>query len=225
MISICLPTRNRPELFSRLCKSVLETIDNPDNVEFSIYRDEDDTSEYQYAGNYTLTTGKRIWAQAGYNEAQKAATGPIFMFTTDDTEFLSKGWDTAVQEVFDNSGDKIIFPFLNDGYFRHQYGVTGAVHRNWVDTVGYFFNPELRRAGDVVINQIARHLNRKAFLKDYRIRLDKIMDDPTHIEYEEELVRTNHAQVYKSSAMKQERLEKEKRLLAFIDGYKYAKTI
>jgi len=219
MISICLPTRNRAALFKRFCTSVLRCADKPNDIEFSIYRDEDDTSEYEYFGNYKLIVGKRIWPDPSFNEAQKNATGPIYLYATDDTEFISNGWDTLVRNAFDESKDKIIFAMFNDGVCRSNYAVVGAVHKNWIDTVGYFFDPRICRRGDVTINRWAKALNRKAYLREARIRFIPVIDDKTHLEYDEEIKRSKNLELYRSKELTEERKQAQKRLEDYIRNH------
>src|SRR3989344_4010932 len=119
MISICLPTRGRPESFKKMCLSVLENAAEPDDIEFISYHDKDDTSIYEYVGNHKEIIGERIIQSAMFNECHKIATGPIYMFMVDDMIFDTKGWDKSVKEVFDRSSDKIIFVFPSDGIGRH----------------------------------------------------------------------------------------------------------
>src|SRR3989344_1734753 len=109
MISICLPTRGRPESFKKMCFSVLENAAEPNDIEFISYHDKDDKSVYEYVGNHTEIIGDRIIQSQMFNECQKIAAGPVFMWTCDDIYFVTKGWDTIIKETFNNSKDKIIF--------------------------------------------------------------------------------------------------------------------
>ena len=112
MISICTPTRGRPESFKKMCLSVLENATEPDDIEFIVYRDDDDESVYEYIGNHKEIVGERIIQSQMYNECYKIATGSIYMFLPDDMLFCTKDWDTYVKEAFDKSVDKIIFVYF-----------------------------------------------------------------------------------------------------------------
>ena len=164
MISLCVPTRNRPDIFKTMCLSVLETASDPSNIEFAVYRDDDDESVYEFVGNYSETKGKRIYPNAAMNECMKIGTGPIYLFMPDDIIFHTKGWDQQVLEAFEKSNDKIIFVYFKDHHAGPKYGAIGCLHKNWVDTVGYIFHPELCRRGDVWVNEIAKRRNVMSFV-------------------------------------------------------------
>jgi|SRR3989338_3847365 len=219
MISLVIPTRNRPDIFKEMCLSVLNTVSNPNDIEFVIYRDEDDESLYEYIGNYKEIRGKRIYSDASANECQKVATGPIILFMPDDIIFLNKGWDEKVKNVFDAYPDKIIFVHFNDHYFRSKYGSIGCLHRNWIDTVGYLFPPGLCRRGDVWINEVSRRINRKVYIKEIGYRDMRIIEDQTHREYVTEIERTKCLENYKSENMKAARIRDARLLQDFINNY------
>jgi hypothetical protein len=225
MISLCIPTRNRPDIFKLMCQSVLNTVSNPNNVEFSVYRDDDDKSVYEYMGNYKEIRGKRIYPNAAMNECQKAATGPIYLFMPDDIIFKTKGWDEQVKDTFDKSADKIIFVYFNDHRCGYRYGAIGCLHKNWIDTIGYIFHPDLCRRGDVWVNQVANNISRKVYLRGIEFNDMVITDDQTHLEYNIEVERTNNLAHYRSAKMKIARSRDTAVLLDFIKNHKVQKTI
>ncbi len=219
MISLCVPTRNRPEIFKMMCQSVLNTVSNPNDIEFVAYRDDDDESIYEYLGNHKEIKGKRIYPNAAMNECQKAATGPIYLFMPDDIIFQTKGWDERVKEAFDKSADKIIFVYFNDhrSITGPNYGAIGCLHKNWVDTVGYIFHPDICRRGDVWVNQVANNIKRKVYISEVEFSDMNITNDKTHMEYTAEVERTNPLKQYR--AMKAQRQRDTGVLLDFIKNH------
>ena len=63
LISILVPTRNRPENVKRLISSALKTADYPNKIEFVFYVDEDDSSFDMKLRNTKIIVvrGPRIW--------------------------------------------------------------------------------------------------------------------------------------------------------------------
>lgn len=220
MISLCTPTRNRPGPFKQMCLSVLNNASDPDSIEFVVYRDNDDESAYEYVGNYKEIRGKRLYADPSINQCQKIATGPIYIFMPDDIIFETKGWDEQVKDAFDKSADKIIFVYFNDHYLRSNYGSIGCLHKNWVDTVGYFLNPNLCRAGDHWINLVARSINRMVYINGVGYRDQRIIEDQTHKEFLVEMERSKYEERYDSESMKTERAKNAQLLQKFIDNFK-----
>lgn len=184
MISICLPTRGRPDFFKIMCMSVLKTAANPEDIEFVSYHDTDDTSVYEYVGNHKEVIGERIVQSQMYNECFKVATGPIYMFGVDDIVFYTKNWDKVVKNVFDKSVDKIVFVHPNDEDFGERLGVMGFLHKNWIDALGYFMPPYFAAwYADNWITDIANLINRKVFLSQIIVKHLNPTQDQTHKEY------------------------------------------
>ena len=219
MISLCTPSRNRPADFKKFSDSIWNTVSDKKNVEICVYRDDDDDSEYEYSGNYKLITGKRVFPDAAYNECQKIATGPIYIFCPDDILFLTPGWDKEMEDVFSKSKDKILFVHLDDNYSRSNFGKVGGLHKNWVDTVEYFFNPTICRGGDVVINRLSKALNRRIMLRHFYIKDLKIITDKTHKEYMN-LIDANRHHLWNSREIQEEKIRALKALQNFIDTHK-----
>lgn len=220
MISFCVPTRNRPDIFKAMCLSVLNTVTNPNDIEFVVYRDDDDESIYEYVGNYKEVRGKRIYPGTSINECQKVATGPIYLSVPDDVVFENKGWDEKVNDAFDKSADKIIFVYFNDHYLRSNFGSIGCVHKNWVDAVGYFLSPDLCRGNDIWINEVGRSINRMVYINGVGYKDLRILEDQTHIEYLAEDERSNCTERYNSESMKVARSRDAQLLQNFIDNFK-----
>jgi len=165
MISICLPSRKRSSYFSNMCKTALENAHSQDNVEFVTYRDADDIQIYEYIGNHKeviMPRTSEIFQM--WNEAQKIATGPIYMFTADDFIFTSKDWDLEVLEEFEKCKDKIILLAVNNGINWDKYGFSGLgfVHKRWVDAIGYLFpNYHYPNNADKWVNDLAVMIGRR----------------------------------------------------------------
>jgi hypothetical protein len=189
MISICLPSRGRPEFFKAMCMSALDTASDPDDIEFVVYRDDDDLSVYEYTGKHKEGRGERssIKQSGMYNECYKVAEGPIYMFAADDIIFYTKGWDKIVKEVFNKSVDKILFAHpdseYTDEYGNPHLGAVGFLHKNWIDTVGYFMPPYFEALyADNWINNLAMRVNRKVVLQSIVINHVSAKQDTTKTE-------------------------------------------
>ena len=153
-----------------MCKSALDNAYDKNNIEFVTFRDSDDRTVYNYIGNHKEVIGTRtpqifqMW-----NEAQKVATGPIYMYIADDFVLTSKYWDKEVEEEFENIPDRIAVLEVDNGrIIWEKYGFSGLgfVHKNWVDTVGYLFpNYFYPNNADKWVNDLAVAINRRVRLK------------------------------------------------------------
>ena len=220
MISILVSTRNRQDMFKIMFQSVLDTAFNKSNIEFSVYRDDDDNSIYEYPPNCKETRGKRINPELAINECQKIATGPYYIFIPDDLIFETRDWDKQVIDEFDKCKDKILLVHFNDHNYKPNWGTAGCLHKNWIDTVGYMMPPELCRHGDAWLHEVGKQINRRVFLPDVFYKDYKIKNDQTHLEYSKEIERTNPKTKYFSREMRKARKRDAKKLQDFIDNFK-----
>ena len=191
MISICVPTRGRPEIFKRFCVSVFQNATHPDNVEIISYHDFDDEALYEYVGNHTEITGPRIVISDMINLCQKIGKGDIFMFANDDLVFYTPGSDEIVRETFDKMiDDKIMFVFPNDQYYRSNWGQCGWMHKNWCDVLGYLVGPGFSSMyWDNWVEDVAAKVDRRMFLRSVVVKHLVVQDDVTHKEYLEKKVK------------------------------------
>ena len=205
-ISICCPTRGRPEAMSRLLESVLATTEDAPHIIF--YIDEDDQVSINRASEmmendqkvgYVL--GPRITLSECWNKCAKAATGDILMFAGDDIVFKTKGWDRMVINTFESHPDKYIFVHGDDGHWGNQFGTHGFIHRKWYETVGYLLPPYfVSDYGDTWINDMSNLLRRRVYLNFVTEHLHpawgKAEMDQTHRERLERGEKANVAGIY-----------------------------
>lgn len=145
-ISLLCPTRNRPAAMKRLWDSARETADDKENLEIVFYMDNDDVhsvSQFEKMDSpQTLgILGERIVLSKMWNECSKIATGEVLMHCGDDIIFRSQGWDTLVRQHMNSQPDHIVFVHGMDGIQDAKLGTHGFLHRNWVNTLGYFVPP------------------------------------------------------------------------------------
>jgi len=180
MISLLVPTRNRPTNVQRLYQSLVDTTTNIADIELCFYIDEDDSVSLPVITriaekiNTQCVQGPpapsvRVPTWITQNSLQKQAKGPIFMFAADDIVFRTPGWDVKVKEQFDRFEDKIVLVYGPDGF---QTGVVpvcthGFVHQHWIDITGcllpsYFDNSH----GDTWLTDVAERVGRRIYLTD-----------------------------------------------------------
>lgn len=169
MISILLPSRGRPENITRLYDSVKKTADDFQDIEFVIAIDVDDPADYEEVTKpmqrVRLLPTERTTLSVYWNNCHQVAHGPIYMHCGDDIIFRTKGWDTQVKQVFDESADKILFVHGDDGFWGENFGTHGFIHKKWAETVGYFVPPYFSSDyNDTWLNDVANLLGRRRYL-------------------------------------------------------------
>lgn len=222
MISIILATRKRPELFKAMCLSALDTALEPNEIEFISYHDDDDDSVYEYVGNHKEVVGvagARTFNQM-FNECCKVASGDIYMNIADDCTFRTKGWDKRVRETFDQYPDKIVFVAPdNEEWARWGFGVIGFLHKNWVDTLGYFINPhKWAESSDRWTNEVAVAINRRVHLLDVTVSHENVRDQ-VHKDKNKRGRESRQTKNYWLPEMDELRKNEAKLLQNFIDNF------
>lgn len=171
MISILLPSRNRPDNIKRLWDSIVNTAADLEDIEMIVAVDKDDPQLKAYVGlsktePIHLITMDRTVLSVYWNECQKVARGPIFGHMGDDIIFRTPNWDVSVKGAFDEYEDKIVFVHGDDGGGNgSNFGTHGFIHQNWVDAVGYFVPPYFSSDyNDTWLNDVSNMLSRRKYV-------------------------------------------------------------
>lgn len=173
LISILVPTRNRPENVIKMVNSAIKHAENPNLIEFLFYVDSDDTSFPQklIGSNVKVIYGPRVWLSIMQNVLYVHAIGEIIMYAADDIEFTSKYWDTQVLREFEKIDDRILLVYGNDlGSHGSKIAIHGFLHRNWVEAIGVLSAPSRVSLSDLWHTDSARKLNRLRYLPDLHIK-------------------------------------------------------
>src|SRR5215211_8040338 len=108
LISLCVPSRGRPEQALAMWQSALATADDPLRLELVLYLDDDDPILPAYRAWIRSSDHSRVKDLAGprillsqmWNECWKVAAGEIGWHGNDDVRMRSDGWDTLVRRAF-----------------------------------------------------------------------------------------------------------------------------
>src|SRR5208282_2654538 len=188
MISILLPTRNRPQNLKRMVDSVrtMSTV----QPEIVVYIDDDDTLSPPMAEALGLVTiiGPRIIMTDYWNKCYEKATSDIVMQMGDDVIFKTPGWDVMVEEEFAKWPDKIVLVHGDDIGNDLQIASYPFLHRRWAEVVGYFSPPYFVSGGcDVWINAVAKFVNRRQGAPFFLEQINAIKHDVI-IKYSEQYI-------------------------------------
>lgn len=195
IISVLVPTRNRPTFMKELVRTCLDTSDHPELIEFVFYIDDDDEKSYECVNqlidqgfNIKYIRGARIVLSNMWNNCFEICTGNILMHCGDDIRFRTNSWDTTVRNKFMDYPDRILFVFGYDGVHRKgSFGTHGFLHRRWVEAIGYFVPPYFSSDfNDTWLNDVAKMIGRWAFIDIYTEHMHPCVNkhtwDSTHQE-------------------------------------------
>lgn len=178
LYSLLCPTRNRPGHMARVWHSALDTADNPGQLEIIFYVDSDDLfgmrgialAATRHAQQVRALIGPRIILSQCWNAACDIARGEILMHCGDDIMFRTHGWDSLVANKIFSFPDRIAFVYGRDGIQNEKLGTHGFIHRNWVNTVGYFVPPYFSSDyNDTWLHTVAETIGRKFYTPEVYI--------------------------------------------------------
>ncbi len=170
LISVLVPTRDRPDGLKRVYRTALATATYPRQLEFVVYLDNDDPRYGTYVeyndvwseGQGRLIIGERQLLSECWNECYRHSTGEILMHAGDDIVFTTPGWDVQVRDAFAAIPDRIGLVYGDDLSTNFpELATHGFLHRRWVDAVGYFLPPLFSCDwNDVWISEVAQQIGR-----------------------------------------------------------------
>ena len=194
MISFCCPSRGRPELARRLVDTAKST--QQGNTEFLFYLNDDDPTLEQYKDllkEKYYTVGPNQSTCYSWNLMAKKANHDIVMLMGDDVQVQTQNWDQLIMDQFNNYKDKILMVVPSDGRYKGTKLLADtvklwpdeplpaahfAVHRNWINTLGYLAPPFFWHWHvDSYTQKVARKLGRCLYLPTVVFKAKKMFDD------------------------------------------------
>lgn len=165
--SFLIPTRERKEMLEKSILSIMETADNPSEIELLLGVDNDDQETADYVANelpkvlegYNNDTKVLKFNPLGYGKLHEYvnalcgyASGDYLVLWNDDCILQTKGWDTLLSE----QEDKFAVFKMNQTNHPHPYALFPIVPIDWYLLIGYF---SLNAQNDAWVSTIAKALN------------------------------------------------------------------
>lgn len=175
IISLLCPTRERPNRISEMLESIIQTVENPQNVEIFFYIDSDDPTKDEYSQTISHTLkkypikfkrcqlhiGPPISISQSWNVLAKLCTGDILMMANDDLVYATKAWDNLIIEETLKHPDEIYCMWCNDLSPLSTQCAFPIVSRKWVNILGYFTPGIFQfRCNDTWIYNLGKIINR-----------------------------------------------------------------
>ena len=155
-----------------------------------------------------------------WNRCYERASADIVIHCGDDIRFRTPNWDKIVLDEFDKYKDKIVLVYDNDGVRKDDLATHSFLHKNWIETVGYFLPPYFSSdMNDYWLTTVARNIKRLIKVNIYTEHLHPAVGkhslDITHQERIARGDRDNVRELYRSK--ENERIEDCNKLLNFIN--------
>lgn len=180
-ITICCPSRGRPELAHRMQTTALDTADNPDSIAVKFYLNTDDPLLAKYREvlkDYQI--GEDRSTVYSWNMLAEETDSKLFMLAGDDIQFMTQGWDTKFLSQFDKYPDGIFMISFRDGRNVERTAPHPVVSKQWRKSLGYYFPFMFHHwFVDTYTRDIAKEIGRYIFLDDVIIKAKKITEDNT----------------------------------------------
>lgn len=173
-ISILCPTRGRPDNLIRILESVERTTQDLSSVEFLVYFDQDDSTQFLDLSHFEFVrkfTGPRMWMSNSHNFLFAHSTGELIMACADDFVFLSQSWDMAIKTFYQNQVDNYWVVFGNDlGVHAGKMPTHFFLHKDWPMALGTWVQPFRASPWDLWIFDVANDIDRLRYLPEVEIQ-------------------------------------------------------
>ena len=182
-IALLVPSRERIDKKAELINSILNTVDDTNNIFLYFGIDEDDptldivskmSSFYPFvkivkiANNGEFQNLGVLW-----NLCAKESNEEIISMIGDDMVFLTKGWDSKIIEEFTYPkcpSDNFKMVYCHDGKHGEKMAVNCFIHRVYMDINGYFMREEFPVDKiDIWLQQIYNAFGRLTYKGDIHI--------------------------------------------------------
>ena len=236
IITITLPTRERPANLMRCVRALFETADEPESVEVICAVDDDDEMsesalyrlENKYFENFKWTTGPRIpYLSQLHNHCLSLANRnyEIAGFWGDDCVMETKGWDTIVRKAFLKYDDRILLCGGSDGVNAETI-CHGFISREWITVTDGNLMPSNYMAdwSDSHLGLVAKALGRHERLSFFNRHLHpsvytEIRPDQTYIDKTNRGNMQNTGGLFYSAEMVDYRQKEIEKLQSYINNF------
>jgi len=168
-ISILVPSRGRPGMFSEFIESIRSTATSQERIEVLVYVDMNDPSLEKYIVQKSEMVRVLVGVPQPIGESWNAlaveSSGSILMMGNDDQVYITKGWDDVVRDTASKYNDDIYCLWFDDTINGPKHCAFPIISRKWYETVGYFV-PEVfgHLYVDTWIFDIAKRINRFEYI-------------------------------------------------------------
>lgn len=144
MISLLMPSRNRPENFRRFLSGAMETAGGPFELVVRLDSDEPQphayesiVREFEALSLVTFLQGPRTILSDCWTDAARVARGDIFWLQDDEVTFTSDDWVPAIERFFAEHGPYVVGGAdegAGEGHF-----CCPILSREWVELTGHTY--------------------------------------------------------------------------------------
>ena len=184
-ITICCPSRGRPDLAKRMEQSAYDTAKWPDKIKVKFYLNDDDPTLDQYKKHNLrdVEIGPDRSTVMSWNVLAESEHSKMYKMVGDDAEFITPAWDLIFLDQLLQHPDGIFAIGTATGKkhgMEHQTCPHPTIARQWRDALGYFWPPQFHHwCLDSYTKDLAVAVDRYIFLEDVMIKVKKITQDST----------------------------------------------
>tara|TARA_B110000967_G_scaffold46886_1_gene47336 strand:+ start:672 stop:1547 length:876 start_codon:yes stop_codon:yes gene_type:complete len=114
-LSIIIPSRGRPELLLKMMESVLDFAALPELIEFVIYLDNDESSDYEmFNSRAIIVKGERVHMGKMFSSCIEKANGRTIIICNDDVLVKTNNWDDIIYKNLKLFTDDVFLMYPND---------------------------------------------------------------------------------------------------------------
>ena len=201
-ITLCCPSRGRPDFAKRMQNSAFATASNPNNIKVKFYLNKDDPMLKQY-DLIDAEIGVDRSTVMSWNVLAEKERSRMYMLVGDDAEFITTGWDRKFLQQYRKYPDGIFMIGTATGKkhgMLHKTSPHPVITREWREALGYFWPFHFHHwCLDNYTNDLANAVNRYIFMEDVLIKVKKITKDNTAQRIRTESVHARDKWVYEKT--------------------------
>jgi glycosyltransferase involved in cell wall biosynthesis len=219
LVTVLLPTRNRPHLVERSIRSLLENADDPTSIEIAVAFDQDDNLSREYLDSIAwrnLVNGQSKifetpkWGYQDlhkyYNLLAEHAAGKWLLIWNDDAIMKTQGWDSVIRD----NADFVGLLHMRTENYRDKFALFPLIPRVWTEIFGCVSQSNSNDSWIQHICLEAEAIRRiDAVVFHDRADLTGNNLDSTYLN------RTDQKKIYKSAEMRQLRHEWAQKLIEY----------
>ena len=201
-ITLCCPSRGRPDYAKRMQNSAFATAANPENIKVKFYLNKDDPMLKQY-DLIDAEIGVDRSTVMSWNVLAEKERSRMYMLVGDDAEFITTGWDRKFLQQYKKYPDGIFMIGTATGKKHgmiHKTSPHPVITREWREALGYFWPFHFHHwCLDNYTNDLANAVKRYIFMEDVLIKVKKITKDDTAQRIRTESVHERDKWVYEKT--------------------------
>jgi hypothetical protein len=183
MISLLLPSRERPNYLNEIIENILNTVEDAETIEILLKQDEDslhklDIENLSFLRCFTDKKSDSL-NRDYYNFLAKESKGEILWSIGDDVRFHTKGWNKIIErkvaEYLVDKTDKIAYIHVTEKGSKAKHPCFPLITKETFNVLNMYFHPQLLSWGaDRCLWELYSHNSIRRVLHIHEVEIEHL---------------------------------------------------